>query len=236
MKIAGVDEAGRGPVIGPMVMAGVVVSEEYTAKLKELGVKDSKKLSPKKRQDLFQKIIDIADNYKIVTISPSEIDSALLSPFLNLNLLEANKTFEIISSLDADKYILDCPSANPESYLRYLFSLFDSFSFDYSKIDDSTFDARFEVNGKEYRIVAGYKADDRFVEVSAASILAKVTRDRAIESIKEEIGIDFGSGYPSDPKTRAFLEKHWKDYDFFRKTWQSWKRYKNANASLDSFK
>ena len=90
--ILGIDEAGRGPVIGPMVIAGVSIGEKDIDKLKRLGVKDSKLLSPKQREDMFDKIISTAKKYKAIIIQPEEIDSALKSKSLNLNWLEAIKS------------------------------------------------------------------------------------------------------------------------------------------------
>ena len=76
-----------------------------------------------------------------------------------------------------------------------------------------------------------HKADLNHPSVAAASILAKVTRDREIQKIKAEIGQDLGSGYPSDPTTKAFLEQNYRAHpDIFRKSWQS---YKNVVKQKD---
>ena len=75
MKLGGIDEAGRGPVVGPLVIAAVVVDESKLSNLETLGVKDSKKLSPKKREELFKEIIRLVDDYFILEISPEEIDN-----------------------------------------------------------------------------------------------------------------------------------------------------------------
>jgi len=118
--ICGIDEAGRGPVIGPMVIAGVLIEEEKLQKLKSLGVKDSKLLTKKKRNQLFKKIIKTIKQYKILILPPKEIDNALESDDLNLNWLEAHKSAEIINKLKPDKVIVDSPSNNCEAYTRYL--------------------------------------------------------------------------------------------------------------------
>ena len=94
-----------GPVIGPMVMAGVLIEEKDLPKLKSLGVKDSKLLTKEKREELFKKIIKTVKKYKIIIIPPKEIDNALESDHLNLNWLEAHKSAEIINRLKPNKAI-----------------------------------------------------------------------------------------------------------------------------------
>ena len=114
--ICGIDDAGRGPVIGPMVMAGIVIEDEQV--LKKIGAKDSKKLTPKARKELFQKIIGLVVDYKVKIITPEEIDHALTEDHLNLNLLEAIKMAEIVNELEPDKAIIDCPSPNCSSFME----------------------------------------------------------------------------------------------------------------------
>ena len=202
--VCGVEEAGRGPVIGPLVLCGVVVDEKDEHRLKRIGAKDSKLLTPKRRESLFSQIERIAARYKIIIVSPQEVDAALMADSLNLNKLEAQKMAEIINELKPDKVILDCPSTNIKEFTLYL---------------------RKHLENKKIEIKAEHKADVNYTVVAAASILAKVTRDREIRRIKEKIGIDFGSGYPSDEKTQRFLKENWDRYpSIFRKTWISYKR------------
>ena len=205
-QIVGIDEAGRGPVIGPLVMAGVKVSEKDIVKLETLGLKDSKLLSPKQRDEFFF-ILSKLDyiEYEISTASPKEIDDILNSINFNLNSFEALHSALIINKLKPDIAILDLPSNNAAAYNESV---------------------RINLNVK-VELISEHKADMNYAVVSAASIFAKVTRDREIEKLKKSIGIDFGSGYPSDPKTVEFLEKNYakKEYsDLFRKTWASYKR------------
>src|SRR3989344_4241989 len=116
--LLGIEEAGRGPVIGPMVMAGVLIEESDSEKLKAIGAKDSKMLSAKQREELFKKIVKIAKSYKLIIIPPSEIDAALESRELNLNWLEAHKSAEITNEFKPDKVIIDSPSNNVKSYKK----------------------------------------------------------------------------------------------------------------------
>jgi len=200
--VAGVDEAGRGPVIGPLVTAGVSIEEKDLSKLKEIGVKDSKLLSPKQREYLFEQIKKIVKEYKIIIVEPSEIDEAVESEASNLNHLETEKFAMIINSLKPDRVIIDCPSTNLEGYKEHI---------------------RVFIKEK-MSIICEHKADLNYEVVGAASILAKVTRDREIEKIKEKLGVELGSGYPSDETTQNFLRKNWNKYpEIFRHSWASYK-------------
>jgi len=214
--ICGVEEAGRGPVIGPLVMCGVMMDEDKVSELDSIGVKDSKLLTPEQRENLFEKIKKIVRNYEIIILSPQDVDDALNSKNINLNWLEAKTSAEIINKLKPDKAILDCPSTNIKAYSDYVKNLL--------KID--------------VKIIAEHKADLNYVIVGAASILAKVTRDREIENIKSKIGVNFGSGYPSDPVTVKFLKENYNKYPkIFRKTWSSYKNVveKKKQKSLGEF-
>ncbi|MEK6816222.1 MAG: ribonuclease HII [Nanoarchaeota archaeon] len=206
----------KGPLLGPLVIAGVVADESVLDKLKSLGVKDSKLLSPKRREELFEQIKSIVHSYEIIIVPPQEIDDALNSESLNLNWLEAIKTAMIINKLDAKKAYIDSPSNNLRAYADYM---------------------RVYVKDKNVTLICEHKADVKYVVVSAASILAKVTRDREIEKLKEKYG-DLGSGYPSDPVTKEFLKNNWSKHpEIFRKTWASYKVYsdKLSQKSLSNF-
>jgi len=185
-------------------MCGLAVKEEDEKKLIRLKVKDSKLLTKIKREQLFDKIRDISYKCEVIIVEPDEIDKAVNNhKGLNLNKLEANKTAEIINILEPDKAIIDAPSNNIKSYKEYLINL---------------------IKNKKLKIVLEHKADQNYPVVSAASIIAKVTRDNEIENIKKRIKMDFGSGYMSDPKTVNFLEKYYEEYrDIFRKSWLPYK-------------
>ena len=198
--ICGIDEAGRGPVIGPLVMCGLLVKEEDEKELIKLKVKDSKLLTRARREFLFDKIKDISYKCEIIVVNPDEIDHAVNNhDGLNLNKLEARKSADILNLLKPDKAIIDTPSNNVEKYRQYLLKY---------------------IENKNIELVLEHKADLNYPIVSAASILAKVTRDNEIEKIKKKIKIDFGSGYMADPKTIDFLEKYYEKYpEIFRKSW-----------------
>ena len=214
--ICGVDEAGRGPVIGPMVMCGILVKEKNINKLKEIGVKDSKLLSKKQREFLYNEVLKIVEDYKVTISYPEEIDEHVFSEESNLNKLEAKKSAEIINELKPDKAILDCPSNNVEAYTDYLSSL---------------------LNFKVKELVLEHKADLNYVEVGAASIIAKEIREREVEKIKKEIKEDTGSGYPADPKTKEFIKENYEKHSkYMRKSWQTYKnliKKKEEKSLLD---
>ncbi len=202
--LLGLDEAGRGPILGPMVIAAVAMKDSDLHKLEALPVKDSKLLTPKKREELYKEITKITKKYKILIIYPAEIDEAIQGDNnLNLNWLEAEKTAQIINELKPGEAFIDCPSPNIKAYTAYLSNI---------------------INTKT-NLVCEHKADAKFKLVAAASILAKVTRDREVAKIQKTIPEKIGSGYLTDPITQEFLQKHHQAYnDIIRKSWITYKR------------
>ncbi len=197
MDILGIDEAGRGSVLGPMVIAGVIVPEKMDKVLERMGVKDSKKLTPNRRTILSRKLRKMFD-YEIVVISAREIDE-LRASGVNLNEIEKNAMESIILKLKPEKAIVDAVDVKAERFQENL------------------------RNDTGCNVVAEHKADDTYIEVSAASIIAKAERDDCIKELNKEYikmgGI--GSGYPSDPTTKKFLTNFTYDEmpDFVRKSW-----------------
>ncbi len=210
----GIDDAGRGPVIGPMVLAGVLIDEEKEKELIKLGVKDSKELTPLRREFLATKIKDIAETFEIVIVTPNEIDGVSdINPNasrIKLNELEAHACADIINTINKGfkqiKVYIDCPSVGIKSWEDYLKTKIENLS-------------NLEVHSE-------HKADKNHVCVSAASIIAKSTREKEMDKLKEKYGPEIGSGYCSDPLTIKFLEKYSEKYEhdgIFRKTWSTWK-------------
>ena len=197
MDILGIAEAGRGSVLGPMVIAGVIVPEKMDKVLERMGVKDSKRLTPNRRTILSRKLRKMFE-YEIVVISAREIDE-LRASGVNLNEIEKNAMESIILKLKPEKAIVDAVDVKAQRFQDNL-------------CKDTGFD-----------VIAEHKADDKYIEVSAASIIAKAERDAQIQEINKEFiksgGI--GSGYPSDPTTKKFLTNYTYDEmpDFVRKSW-----------------
>lgn len=199
MKIKiGIDEAGRGCVLGPLCVGAVsFCSENDDEYFKEIGVKDSKKLSKEKRELLFDLIKDKC-YCKYKKIYPSEIDNNNLNKLefdtmLSLiNEIIVQYTFAFSLDIEFDVYI-DCPESD---------------SYNHAK---SVKDCLYHSSG--VNIISEHKADDKFVVVGASSIIAKVTRDKDMEMINNNYNSlygDIGSGYPSDPKTNNFLKLYYK--------------------------
>lgn len=178
--ICGVDEAGRGPVMGPLVVSAVYVEEDSA--LREIGVRDSKKLSPKQRETMYDQIIDAAEDFSIVVLYADEID--LQMKHMNLNQIELAMFAEAASKIPVDAVYADCPD-----------------------VDENRFSLELSEKVKGPNIIGRHKADDTYPVVSAASIIAKVTRDRLMKDIAESFGEDIGSGYPSDEVTMEFIRK-----------------------------
>ena len=206
MQICGIDDAGRGPMLGPLVIAGISLDKKKLRKLTALGVKDSKKLSPKLRESLYKKIIDIVDDYYVAKIPPRSIDASVKKHCLNG--LEAKYMAKVVSKLNPDISYVDSCDVNPTRFGKEI-----------SRLSDN------------HKIKSYHRADSRFVVVSAASILAKVTRDRAIARLRKEHNL--GSGYPSDSVTVKFVTKYYKKNhempSFVRKSWKPVQRIVENN-------
>jgi ribonuclease HII len=213
-KVLGIDEAGRGPVIGPLIIAGVMINESDEKTLGE--VKDSKLLTHKKRIELSFGIMKNSE-YMLIQVNPREIDEAVGSfDGMNLNWLEAHKQAEIINKLKPDKAIIDCPSPNCKKYTEYLREL---------------------LINKKIELIVEHKADVNYPVCSAASILAKVRREEEMDLIKQKYG-DVGPGYPANSATQKFVTENWeKNLEIFRKTWSTFKNHEKLKKqrSLDEF-
>ena len=210
--ILGIDEAGKGPVIGPMCVAGACVTAEQEKKLKILGVDDSKKLAAKKREQAAASVKKYAEAYYIYELEAQKIDD--LRKIMTMNdimVLCFSKVMEELSAkISFDTVVLDSIDVLEERFARRVKE-------EYAK--------KFPGEAKKIDVISKHKADATSVAVAAASVLAKVRRDELIELIKKKEGVDFGSGYSSDPKTRQFLEKcaaENRDFpDYVRKSWKT---------------
>jgi len=203
--ICGIDEAGRGPVIGPLILCGVCFEESQLPFLKKIGVRDSKKLSPKRRKELAKTIKDNCLSFEIISVSAKEIDKRETAK-ITLNRLEELKMSDIINKLRPDVIYIDAVDVNEERFGKSIERL---------------------LNYSPNKIVSKHKADDLFPIVSAASIIAKDTRDDVIDKFKQKYS-DIGSGYPSDKRTTDFL-RNWikknKNFPpFVRISWETTKK------------
>lgn len=214
MLVAGVDEAGRGCVVGPLVVAGIAVQAENLPLLVELGVKDSKLLTAKKRESLFPEIIKLAEKHQVIKVPPAQIDKVVRSnrTLHKLNRLEAETMAKIIGFLRPDKVYVDAADVMEQ---RFGFHIKECLQI-------------------KTKIISQHKADRTFPVVSAASIIAKVERDAEIAKLKNKYG-DFGSGYLTDEKTMVFLKRLLNgngDYpSCVRKSWKPAQRARSEHGT-----
>lgn len=214
MLVAGVDEAGRGCVVGPLVVAGIAVLAENLPLLVKLGVKDSKLLTAKKRESLFPEIIKLTEKHQVIKVPPAQIDKVVRSArtLHKLNRLEAETMAKIIGFLRPDEVYVDAADVMEQ---RFGFHIKECLQI-------------------KTKIISQHKADRTFPVVSAASIIAKVERDAEIAKLKNKYG-DFGSGYLTDEKTMVFLKRLLNgngDYpSCVRKSWKPAQRAKSEHGT-----
>lgn len=200
--VLGIDEAGRGPVIGPMVIGAILCTNEQREELQSEGFSDSKTLSPSTRDEKRSFLESHSVNLFSTSIPAKEIDSRSLTE------LSLETTSDLINRSAPDQVLLDAPG-HPSAIPEYLNRLEQRI--DVEPLPD---------------LHAEPGADDTYTVVSAASILAKTDRDRAIDELRQRFG-NLGSGYPSDPTTRSFLKDHLSREDpvreFIRTRWQTFR-------------
>ena len=201
LLVAGVDEAGRGPLIGDMFMAIVVVEEEKLRILEQSGVRDSKKLTREKREKLLPLILSIANFVAVHRITPDQIDK------YNINMLELESLVRLVKlalTFHPVKRVFIDAFTNPTTITSALHTI-----------------------KEDVDVIAEYNADSKYIAVSSASIVAKVLRDWHIDQLKKVYG-DIGSGYPSDKRTVEWLQNYYKKFgelpSVVRKSWKTIER------------
>lgn len=224
-KVIGIDEAGKGPVIGSMFIGFSIINlpnglkdlNEYQDSLKELGVKDSKLLSAKKRNQIYTTLKSQLD-ITYAQLTPTLIDSNNLGGG-NLLELEIQAIVQVLEQQKPDLVLIDALTSKPVEFGE---KLLKRLSF-------------------ECKIISENKADSTYPLVGAASIAAKELREQELAEIKTNIhkilfpslsplsslsDSPVGSGYPSDKKTQSFIAEYYnnKEFEFiFRKSWQTYK-------------
>lgn len=205
----GIDEAGRGPVIGPLIVSIVCGDRDL---LKNLGVRDSKELTPARRERIAVLIEENAKFNRSLEISAPELNTKMES--MTLNQIEEEAVIKLLGYADCETYV-DCFDVNEERGSRVLSADFP------------------------FKVHCIHEADKYIPAVSAASILSKVARDSRMLEIEEEYG-KMGSGYPSDPRTVSFLEKAISENrnldDIVRKKWKTYTAMKKKISQNDLFK
>ncbi|HDS44623.1 MAG TPA: ribonuclease HII [Methanomicrobia archaeon] len=202
MREIGIDEAGKGPVIGSLFIAGVQCFDG----LELLGVRDSKRLTPARREALAAQI-EAATEVFVVEMRAHEIDERRRARTMNEIMVE--RFADVLTHFLADRAIVDAADVKPERFAANLGACYRN------------------ACGGEIALISENRADERYPLVSAASIVAKVHRDRSIRALEAELGCTIGSGYPSDAKTIQFLHTLQKDHDFddlphyVRRSWRT---------------
>ena len=224
---AGCDEAGRGCVIGSMVIGIFAADSDWDSQLREMGVKDSKDISPARREVLAEKLRKIG-KHVLVRISAEEL-TELMTKGISLNEIEAIKIADGLAVLQGElalkhnefsKVFVDSPDPIPSKFEQRIRK--------YLKIKGAD----------KIKFVCENKAENKFPCVAAASILAKVDRDSLLEEIKKKVGTNFGSGYSSDPVTAQYVREHHADpilQPFLRHRWETVKRLKSAQVDLTKY-
>ena len=215
--LSGIDEAGRGPVIGPLVLACVSLDAEGVETLRDLGVRDSKKMTALRRRKLEPEIKNISLEWSIAKISASDIDR--LRKRMSLNVIEAVKTAELIIALKKrpTTIYIDATDSIAEDYQKKIVAHLNKLN------------PAYEIP----QLVCEHKADDTYIPTSAASVIAKVERDRDIEALQRVYG-DIGSGYPSGELTQKFIRRLLKDGPlppFVRRSWETVNKSKQSSLS-----
>ncbi len=220
--MAGGDEAGRGAVLGPLVVSVVAVSDSKEKKFGRIGIRDSKLLSRRKREFLWEEIYSIAEEVKFYKISAGEINIAMKGN-ISLNELEAIHFTRLVDSLESDvrKIYVDSPDVIQERF-GIRIGIMSKKPMRVDKVKGKRI-------AKAIKIVSEHKADTKYPVTSAASIIAKVERDKEMDRISDEVGIELGSGYPSDKMTvgairenlgsialSQYIRQRWKTMDDIR--------------------
>jgi ribonuclease HII len=210
IRVLGIDEAGRGSVLGPLVVGGFCCTEDQLETLGETGVRDSKLLAPRRREEVYELLGGVGER-RSIALPPRTIDRFVARG--GLNELELHAFAALVGEFRPDVAYVDACDPNAERFGRRLEAL----------------------AGDGVRVVSRHKADRDFPVVSAASVVAKVRRDAALAALGRSAGEVVGSGYPSDPETQACVARHVGDGGrvpaWMRGSWETVQRVKRARPA-----
>jgi ribonuclease HII len=216
-RVVGLDEAGRGSVLGPLVVGAFCYDERRAVELASTGVKDSKQLSAARRERIVPQLGALGE-CRTIPIPARTIDRYVARGDLNELELEAFAT--LVRELRPEVAFVDACDPDAERFGR--------------RLD--------ELSGGIARVVSAHRADEDVLVVSAASVVAKVERDREMDRLRAVLDEDLGSGYPSDPATAACVERHARDGGaippWMRRSWATVQRVKRTHpaVTLDRFR
>ncbi len=217
MIICGGDEAGRGALLGPLVVSIVAAKKDMEKRFADIGVRDSKLLTPQRREALYDSIYKAASEVIVDLIQPVEINKAMQSG-ISLNELEAVYFSRMLDKLSVKPSVLylDSPDVIAEKF-GVRVNIYSTKPTKVVGVKNA------ERKGIKYtKIVAEHKADARYPVVSAASIIAKVTRDREIAKLSGDLGVNIGSGYPSDSETVNAVKDNIRNVEFKKHIREYW--------------
>ena len=208
-KMAGVDEAGKGAVVGSLFIAGVCIDSSSVKYLQRMGLRDSKDLS-RNRRELLALRIEKVGQIGVHEVTAQQIDE--LREIITMNDIIVRGHARVLHTLQPDCAYVDAADVNAD---------------------------RFGLQVKERsgvaNVIAEHNADKNHVLVSAASIIAKVRRDQSMKRLEIELGCKIGSGYPSDAVTLSFLQQWLEDHhELPHGTRLSWKTVQNLTKSNGS--
>jgi ribonuclease HII len=209
-RVLGIDEAGRGSVLGPLVVGGFCCSADQLTALRATGVQDSKRLTPRQREEVYARLPSVGEGRSIALL-PRTIDRYVARG--GLNELELEAFANLVRTFRPDVAYVDACDPDAVRFGRRLRAL----------------------AGEDVRVVSRHHADRDFPVVGAASVVAKVRRDAAIEDLRRSVDTPVGSGYPSDPETRRCVERLAADGGpvpvWMRRSWETVQRVKRARPA-----
>lgn len=209
-RVLGIDEAGRGSVLGPLVVGAFCCAADRLPALSDTGVRDSKRLTAPRRVEVYARLAAVGE-LRSIALAPRTIDRYVAHG--GLNELELETFARLVRELGPDVAYVDACDPNAERFGRRLSTLV----------------------GEGTRIVSRHKADRDIPVVSAASVVAKVRRDAALAALRHDATETLGSGYPSDPETRDCVERHARDGGrvppWMRRSWETVQRVKRAHPA-----
>lgn len=189
VTILGIDEAGRGALLGPLVVAGVLVEKANLSRLRSMGAADSKAIPRTRRKELLLRLLPLALGARVRVISPQEIDAHSLTE------LELSAAAELICTFRPTLVVMDAP-VSPGAIPRF---------------QERLVQVLLASGHRVPQLSIAPKADRDSPAVGLASILAKVTRDAHVTWLRERFG-DFGWGYPGERAVRDFLREWWETH------------------------
>jgi ribonuclease HII len=199
-------------VLGPLVICLATVEKDREQELRKIGVKDSKLLTPKKRESLYGKIVSICNEFVVMKTTANSLNDEMKKHSLNeIEAMELGKALSLLK-IPPEAVYIDSPDTVAKRFCTRI---------------------RKYHSGDE-ELICEHKADFNYPICSAASIIAKVERDAVIEEIKKELGCNFGSGYTSDDRTIDFLKKNFhrlEIHKYIRKEWETIDKLKQRKLS-----